>query len=245
VWAVTATPTIGSSMKLYSKILPALLLLILVVAFVVRAGVAQVNLPEELLGTRENISIAGSVIGFGNWKTMSYLASKDEEISKCRVYGFTQQNNGKPLDVIIDDAKMLLLLKNAISTASCFRPAVADLEPGDGAAGGGDFLGVMVIESKEHKCIIGVSYANGFSCGVAYGSGKTMFYSWPLMTLLKEWTGSHGIKLSDDIFDCLSGEKAFKNSKSNFVELSKKIREVGERRGGTTKGAQAGQSPTE
>jgi len=38
VWAVTATPTIGSSMKLYSKILPALLLLILVVAFVVCAG---------------------------------------------------------------------------------------------------------------------------------------------------------------------------------------------------------------
>ena len=35
---MTATPTIGSSMKMYSKLLPTLLLLILVVAFVVCAG---------------------------------------------------------------------------------------------------------------------------------------------------------------------------------------------------------------
>jgi len=35
VWAVTATPTIGSSMETYSKLLPALLLLILVVPQVV------------------------------------------------------------------------------------------------------------------------------------------------------------------------------------------------------------------
>ena len=182
------------------------------------------NIPKEMRGQGVSVLLDGKLVrGIGSWATLARLADyeNDKKLTRCRLYGFGKINRGKTIDITITDKKSLELLKFSIHGSNCFRPIVADLENWGGAADG-DFLGIMLIESNEHKCVVGVAIFGGFSCGLAYANGKTGFYSWSLASLLKELLKENGCQLNDGIFKRLSGQKSLERGKSDYVKFRNK-----------------------
>ncbi len=186
--------------------------------------------PQELRGKGLDLkSLKIPRHGLADWDLMARLAGEDysgsevvpESITKVRIFGFRQYNNGKNIDIVVTDKLELEFLRKSIHPSLCRRSADSDFTVLKGSPGLGAYLGVIQVSTDKDNYIIGVCQT-GFIWGEFHGSWLKTFSSWPLAKLVNQWlVDITGNKMKDDLFSVLSGENVLEKGKAKYQEYLK------------------------
>lgn len=163
--------------------------------------------PKHLRGSMGELSVNGKKIQIVNWKLLEQL--KDEKIVSVQLYGFSKWKTSL-LDVKIHEEKYFDMISQSIRPEMCLRYAISDTSHSN-AGGDGSYIGLLSVKTMNSHLVIGID-ENGFSCGTALASTKSLFFSAKLALALESILKENGVSIPEKNKLTLSGNLFLKKA---------------------------------